>query len=112
MGICYELYNHTQKEFTKIGYEYAVETKFWVNSPLSNFLVYATRYYWYHSDDVKLIADTEDAYFDLKQTYKDVTNEIVKEYNEHADSNERDYKDGTIPKILTNNEIPKYRNVE
>ena len=106
MGICYELYNHTQKEFTNLK-DYAVETKFWVNSPLANLFQSATRYYWFHTDNVELISDSENRYFDLRNTYKDVTNEIVKEYNQHAEDNETRYHDGTMPKVLT---IDEYQN--
>ena len=112
MGICYELYNFTEKEYTNLG-RYAIETKFWVNSPLSNIFIYATRYYWFHSDDVRLIADTGDDYFDLRDVFKDVTDELVKEYNEYADSNEERYHDGTIPKVLAIEEYqPKQQKIK
>jgi len=100
MGICYELYNHTQKEYTNLK-NYAVEVKFWINSPLANLFQSATRYYWFHSDNVELIGDSDNRFFDLRDTYKDVTDEIVKEYNEHAEDNENHYHDGTMPKVLT-----------
>lgn len=86
MGTLYELYNFTREEYTRVG-KYSVNTKNWCESPLANFYFFMTKthLFWFPDNNIRLISDNDDSYFDLRETFKDITDEAVSEYNDYAE---------------------------